>query len=95
MEPAASDESAQPPVNQVDGNGDHEDVPSISRPQSDIITNELRNVTTTAKYHLDEVIPPVHSSRTIVLCFDGTGDQFKADVRSLSGLIIHLSYFTT
>jgi type VI secretion system (T6SS) phospholipase Tle1-like effector len=25
------------------------------------------------------VIPPKHSSRTLVLCFDGTGDQFDAD----------------
>ena len=28
----------------------------------------------------DEVIPPVHTHRTIVLCFDGTGDQFDSDV---------------
>jgi len=27
------------------------------------------------------VIPPSHNARTIVLCFDGTGDQFDADVR--------------
>src|SRR6266702_747924 len=26
------------------------------------------------------VIPPFRESRTIVLCFDGTGDQFDADV---------------
>ena len=32
----------------------------------------------------DEVIPPVHTHRTLVLCFDGTGDQFDADV-SCSG----------
>ena len=28
------------------------------------------------------VIPPSHDARTLVLCFDGTGDQFDADVRS-------------
>ncbi|KAH9060279.1 hypothetical protein EDB87DRAFT_624001 [Lactarius vividus] len=28
------------------------------------------------------VIPPSHESRTLVLCFDGTGDQFDADVRA-------------
>lgn len=28
----------------------------------------------------DDVIPPVHTHRTLVLCFDGTGDQFDADV---------------
>ncbi|KAL4070334.1 hypothetical protein J3A83DRAFT_4358565 [Scleroderma citrinum] len=27
----------------------------------------------------DDVIPPTHSLRTLVLCFDGTGDQFDAD----------------
>ena len=26
------------------------------------------------------VIPPSHDARTLVLCFDGTGDQFDADV---------------
>jgi uncharacterized protein (DUF2235 family) len=25
------------------------------------------------------VIPPKHDSRTLVLCFDGTGDQFNPD----------------
>jgi hypothetical protein len=29
----------------------------------------------------DTVIPPNHDARTLVLCFDGTGDQFDADVR--------------
>ncbi|EIW87436.1 hypothetical protein CONPUDRAFT_149464 [Coniophora puteana RWD-64-598 SS2] len=31
------------------------------------------------KHRFDEVIPPTHSNRTIVLCFDGTGDQFDGD----------------
>ena len=26
------------------------------------------------------IIPPSHPARTLVLCFDGTGDQFDADV---------------
>jgi hypothetical protein len=30
------------------------------------------------------VVPPSHDSRTVVLCFDGTGDQFDADVRAIS-----------
>ena len=34
------------------------------------------------KYHLDEIIPLEHDHRTIVLCFDGTGDQFSEDVRT-------------
>jgi hypothetical protein len=33
------------------------------------------------KYHMDEIIPSSHSNRTIILCFDGTGDQFDEDVR--------------
>ncbi len=28
----------------------------------------------------DTVIPPSHNARTVVLCFDGTGDQFDVDV---------------
>ena len=28
------------------------------------------------------VIPPSHDDRTIILCFDGTGDQFDTDVRA-------------
>ncbi|KAI6161305.1 hypothetical protein EDD17DRAFT_696176 [Pisolithus thermaeus] len=27
----------------------------------------------------DDVIPPTHACRTLVLCFDGTGDQFDGD----------------
>ena len=34
------------------------------------------------KYHLDDIIPQTHSHRTIILCFDGTGDQFSEDVRT-------------
>jgi hypothetical protein len=34
------------------------------------------------QYHLDEIIPPTHTHRTIVLCFNGTGDQFDEDVRT-------------
>jgi hypothetical protein len=29
----------------------------------------------------DTAIPPFHNARTLVLCFDGTGDYFDADVR--------------
>jgi len=34
------------------------------------------------------VIPPSHDYRTIVLCFDGTGDQFDADVCAISLFIM-------
>ncbi|KAG6919079.1 hypothetical protein DXG01_009332 [Tephrocybe rancida] len=30
-------------------------------------------------YHYDDIIPPRHMHRTLVLCFDGTGDQFDED----------------
>lgn len=33
------------------------------------------------------IVPPEHPARTLVLCFDGTGDQFDADV-SLQPCII-------
>ena len=46
-------------------------------PQSDSLPSSVDN-----KYHLDEIIPLTHTNRTIVLCFDGTGDQFSEDVRT-------------
>jgi len=27
----------------------------------------------------DDIVPPTHEHRTLVLCFDGTGDQFDED----------------
>lgn len=33
------------------------------------------------------VIPPKHSNRTLVLCFDGTGDQFDADNSNVVRLV--------
>lgn len=32
----------------------------------------------------DDTIPPTHVFRTLVLCFDGTGDQFDSDVADIS-----------
>ena len=32
--------------------------------------------------HDNSVLPPFHEARTLVVCFDGTGDQFDADVRA-------------
>ena len=29
-----------------------------------------------------EIIPETHNGRTLVLCFDGTGDKFDSDVRN-------------
>ncbi len=36
------------------------------------------------------VIPPSHEARTLVLCFDGTGDQFDSDVRANVYLLVVL-----
>ena len=46
-------------------------------PHSDSLPSAVDN-----KYHLDEIIPLTHTHRTIILCFDGTGDQFSEDVRT-------------
>lgn len=32
----------------------------------------------------DYVIPPRHKHRTLIVCFDGPGDKFDADVRLLT-----------
>lgn len=36
---------------------------------------------------LPPVIPPEHDRRTLVLCFDGTGDQFDADNSNIVQLV--------
>jgi hypothetical protein len=33
------------------------------------------------------IIPPEHNNRTLVLCFDGTGDQFDADNSNIVQLV--------
>ena len=30
----------------------------------------------------DNVVPPSHKNRTLIVCFDGTGDKFDGDVSS-------------
>lgn len=56
----------------------HDDNPELS-PEGDSphTQSDIADI-----YHLDEIIPKTHSRRTIVLCFDGTGDQFSEDVRT-------------
>lgn len=39
----------------------------------------------------DTVIPPSHNARTVVLCFDGTGDQFGDDVCARSLFAVSLT----
>ncbi|KAF9565097.1 hypothetical protein CPC08DRAFT_759803 [Agrocybe pediades] len=36
---------------------------------------------------MPEVIPPEHSHRTLIVCFDGTGDQFDADNSNIVQLV--------
>ena len=44
----------------------------------------LNNPHTTVDEAVPSVIPPpIDRARTLVLCFDGTGDQFDADVGTL------------
>lgn len=38
-------------------------------------TPQISPTTSVIKKPVPAVIPPEHSSRTLVLCFDGTGDQ--------------------
>ncbi|KAG6825815.1 hypothetical protein H0H93_000269, partial [Arthromyces matolae] len=46
---------------------------------------DAEKVTTTQK--LPPVIPTEHSGRTLVVCFDGTGDQFDADNSNIVQLV--------
>ena len=39
----------------------------------------------------DYVVPPSHRHRTLIICFDGTGDQFDADVSPFD-LLLCLSW---
>ena len=67
---------------------DYPDIPNAESPSSSSPVKEYPNGDVTGhdiKYHanpFDEIIPDpdqVHH-RNLVLCFDGTGDQFDADV---------------
>lgn len=58
------------------------DLPELPHVSSPIGSGSQSPLSAAAdKYHMDEIIPSKHSNRTIVLCFDGTGDQFDEDVR--------------
>ncbi|KAK0487950.1 hypothetical protein IW261DRAFT_1548713 [Armillaria novae-zelandiae] len=46
-------------------------------PQTSVGANE--NAELSVSEDIPATIPPKHESRTLVLCFDGTGDQFDAD----------------
>ena len=42
---------------------------------------------TFGSHRYPSVLPPKHESRTLVLCFDGTGDQFDADNSNIVQLV--------
>jgi hypothetical protein len=51
---------------------------------SPVATVVARNAQTKSKsrsFPLPAYVPPAHTNRTLVLCFDGTGDQFSEEVR--------------
>jgi len=47
----------------------------------------IRRENTIDPRDLPEVIPPEHSHRTLIVCFDGTGDQFDADNSNIVQLV--------
>ncbi|KAJ7028390.1 hypothetical protein C8F04DRAFT_1119191 [Mycena alexandri] len=60
----------------VDQNG-ISGLPVSSSPQTSAFTQQTVNGSAAAP--APSIIPPEHPFRTLVLCFDGTGDQFDAD----------------
>lgn len=41
-------------------------------------------VATHAPQWTDDVVPPRHDGRTLIVCFDGTGDKFDGDVSHIN-----------
>lgn len=54
-------------------------------PQSTIKPSPLKERTLDPNF-VPSVIPSTHSNRTLVLCFDGTGDQFDEDNSNIVNL---------
>ncbi|KAI6017467.1 hypothetical protein EDC04DRAFT_478799 [Pisolithus marmoratus] len=53
---------------------------AFSYPQSPTLSSPTAGGSTIKMSEsLEDVIPPVNTARTLVLCFDGTGDQFDGD----------------
>ncbi|KAH7926859.1 hypothetical protein BV22DRAFT_1086180 [Leucogyrophana mollusca] len=67
---------------------DYPDIPNVLSPNGESERESLSapshanlkgNVDKQSGHPYDEIIPHEHLHRTLVLCFDGTGDQFDAD----------------
>jgi hypothetical protein len=72
----------KPLLNNIVVENDYPEFPNVSSgPEGSGSTSPLTSGVVEDKHHMDEIIPSNHSNRTIILCFDGTGDQFDEDVR--------------
>ena len=67
------------------------EIPRTTRPQSQYGTQRTNPVRRESTLDPDagspSFIPPKHENRTLVLCFDGTGDQFDADNSNIVQLV--------
>jgi hypothetical protein len=75
----SSDNDMKPLINKILVENDQLESPVVTS-AAQANGSPLSDSSVENKYHLDEVIPPTHTNRTVVLCFDGTGDQFSEDV---------------
>jgi hypothetical protein len=77
------DSGKKPLLNNIVFESDYPEFPNVSSgPDDSGLSSPLptSGVTIGDKHHMDEIIPSKHTNRTIILCFDGTGDQFDEDV---------------
>ena len=84
----------KPLLNNIVVANDYPELPKVSSPTGNGSGSPLPS-SAGDKFHMDEIIPSKHSNRTIILCFDGTGDQFDEDVRiifSVKRNILSLPY---
>ena len=88
-----TDGDKKPLLNNIVIQNDYPEFPNVSSVQGSSEPGVV--VGDDNKYHLDEIIPPKHNNRTIVLCFDGTGDQFDEDVCNHFLFFYHLKRVLT
>lgn len=61
---------------------------TVNNEQADVYRPTLpTSLNSEATLSVPSVIPPEHDHRTLVLCFDGTGDQFDADNSNIVQLV--------
>jgi hypothetical protein len=74
--------SRAPSISPFTGSGIQTTVPESPHTQ-----HPTRREGTLDPRSMPPVIPPTHEHRTLVLCFDGTGDQFDADNSNIVQLV--------